>query len=362
MLKFCASFRSIITNYYYFCINRSTMKNETLYTIAQRTGFSISTVSRVLSGNSQNSRISKKTAKLILEEAQKCNYTPSILAKGLRTNHTETIGLVIPSLDNPYFADIAHIIIQEAGSRGYTMILVDTMENEGLERKGINSLLSRKVDGMVVVPCGQDPSFLEKISSGEKPVVLVDRYYNSSPLPYVCTDNLAGGYIAAKHLIEKGHRNIACIEGPKYSMPVKERVRGYLKALEEAGIDGRETLSGDNFSIQNGYIETKLLLNKKERPTAIFALSNTILLGSIKAINESGLKVPDDISIISFDNYTYLDYMNPAITRISQPIEEIGILAVKLLMESISGGRNATSQIQLPPRLIECGSVRNLFI
>ncbi|MCI2081933.1 MAG: LacI family transcriptional regulator [Bacteroidales bacterium] len=338
------------------------MKNETLFSIAKRTGFSISTVSRVLSGNGRNSRISEKTAKIIREEAQKCNYTPSALAKGLRTNKTDTLGLIIPSIDNPYFANIAHIIIQEARSHDYTIILVDTMEDEILEREGISSLLSRKVDGMVVVPCGQNADLLERTNGNEMPVVLVDRYYGSTSLPYVCTDNFNGGYIATRHLIDKGHKKIACIEGPRHSMPVKERVRGYMQALKEAGLEENANIVGENFSIQNGYVETKLLLNKKERPTAIFSLSNTILLGSIKAINESGLHIPDDISAISFDNYAYLDYMNPSITRISQPIEEIGILAVKLLIESIAQGKNSTSQIQLPPRLIECNSVRNLFL
>ena len=334
------------------------MKNETLHTIAKRTGYSISTISRVLSGQEKASRISAKAAEIIRAEAQKCNYTPSALAKSLRTRKTDTIGLIIPSIDNPYFANIAHIIIQEANNHNYTIILVDTMEDENLEKEGIASLVSRKVDGMVVVPCGQNAELLEKTNSKDVPVVLVDRYYASSQLPYVCTDNYIGGYIATKHLTDKGHRNIACIAGPRYAMPVKERIRGYEKALEEAGLQGSNIIVGENFTIQNGYVETKLLLNMTDRPTAIFAQSNTILLGALRAIQESGLKVPDDISIVSFDNYTYLDYLSPAITRVSQPIEEIGILAVKLLLQSISGEPHANAQIQLPPRLIECASVK----
>jgi LacI family transcriptional regulator len=335
------------------------MKNETLHTIAKRTGYSISTISRVLSGQEKASRISAKAAEIIRAEAQKCNYTPSALAKSLRTRKTDTIGLIIPSIDNPYFANIAHIIIQEANNHNYTIILVDTMEDENLEKEGVDSLLSRKVDGMIVVPCGQSADLLEK-SSSEIPIILVDRYYSHTKLPFVCTDNYIGGYIATKHLTDKGHRHIACIAGPRYAMPVKERIRGYEKDLEEAGLQGSEIIVGENFTIQNGYVETKLLLNMADRPTAIFAQSNTILLGALRAIQESGLKVPDDISIVSFANYTYLDYLSPAITRVSQPIDEIGILAVKLLLQSISGEPHANVQIQLPPRLIECASVKTL--
>lgn len=294
-----------------------------------------------------------------MAEAKRCNYTPSLLAKGLRTSKTNTIGLLIPSIDNPYFANIAHVIIHEAKAHGYTIILVDTMENERNEAEGVSSLLSRKVDGIVVVPCGQGASLLEKVNANDVPVVLIDRYYASSDLSYVSTDNYQGGLLATSHLIGKGHKKIACIQGTPFSMPVKERVRGYMDAMKEAGLDKNIHISGEDFSIRNGYLETKLLLNSGDNHiTAIFALSNTILLGAIKAINESGLKVPEDISLISFDNYTYLDFLNPPITRISQPTEEIGTLAIKIITQSISEKvRSGSTRILLPPTLLERGSV-----
>ena len=335
------------------------MKKESLITISERTGYSVSTVSRVINHQDKKYRISKNAVEIILAEAKRCGYTPSLLAKGLRMSKTNTIGLLIPSIDNPYFANIAHIIIQEAKSHGYTIILVDTMENERNETEGINSLLSRKVDGIVVVPCGQNPSILEGINNNEVPVVLIDRYYNSSALSYVSTDNYKGGLIATRHLLSRGHMNIACIQGTPYSMPVKERVRGYTDAMKEANLEKKIKVSGENFSISNGYLETKLLLNEQDKITAIFALSNTILLGALKAINESGLKVPSDISLVSFDNYTYLDYLNPPITRISQPTEEIGILAIKIIIQNINTKvRPASTRILLPPTLLERESVK----
>lgn len=163
---------------------------ETLVTISKRTGFAISTVSRVLNGQAEKYRISRKTVELILAEARRCDYTPSLLAKGLRMKRTNTLGLLIPQVSNPYFADIASAIIREARSHGYTVMVVDTMENEENEQEGIRTMLSRRVDGIVAVPCGRTPDHLEKVNRSV-PVMLVDRSFERTSLPYVCTDNYA---------------------------------------------------------------------------------------------------------------------------------------------------------------------------
>ena len=144
------------------------MSKETLISIAQRTGFSVSTVSRVLSGQAAKYRISEKTVALIAREAERCNYTPSLLAKGLRTSRTDTLGLLIPSIDNPYFAHIASIIVHEARAKGYKVILIDTSEDERNEREGVRSLLSRKVDGILIAPAGDDPAFLEATATSRR--------------------------------------------------------------------------------------------------------------------------------------------------------------------------------------------------
>ncbi|GHU98814.1 transcriptional regulator RbsR [Bacteroidia bacterium] len=336
------------------------MKKETLITISERTGFSITTVSRVLSGKASKYRICEKTIKLISEEAKQCNYVPSLLAKGLRTRKTHTIGLLVPSIENPYFANIASIVIGEAKNAGYTVVLVDTMEEEENERTGLPSMLSRKVDGIIMVPCGKNPGYIEEIDRNDTPVVLIDRCFDDTTLSYVCTDNYRGGYDATEYLIDNGHRNILCIRGVPYSMPARERERGYCDALLEHGLSEGMRIVGSDFSIRNGYLETKLALNGANRPTAVFAMSNTILLGAIKAIRESSLRIPDDISIISFDNNTYLDFLDPAITRVSQPINDMGTLAIQILIHRMEEPPTSRTQIQLPPQLIVCNSVRHI--
>lgn len=335
------------------------MFKETLVSIAERTGFSVSTVSRVLSGKAAKYRISDKTIALIAQEARRCNFTPSLLAKGLRTNRTDTLGLLIPSIDNPYFAHIASIIVQEARTRGYKVILIDTSEDEQNEQEGIRSLISRKVDGILIAPAGGDPAFLESVAQ-QTPVVCIDRCFAKTSLPYVVTDNFRGGREATQYLIDHGHERILCIQGVRHSMPSTERVAGYRQALAENGIKQWAHVVGDGFSIRNGYEQTLRALHVRQRPTAIFALSNTILLGALKAIRELRLRIPDDISVLSFDNYEYLDYLDPSVTRISQPSAEIGAQAMEILLRRISGEAPQTDQLRLAPSLVACRSVKRL--
>lgn len=331
---------------------------ETLSSISERTGFSITTVSRVLSGQSQKYRISEKTRDIILEEAKRCDYSPNILAQNLRTNKTNTIGILMPSVANPYFAEMASVIIAEANSRRYTAIVIDAQESEANQQANIYTLISRNVDGIIAAPCGNDPSLLEEVNRKHMPIVLVDRFFEGTELSFVTTNNYLGGIEGTNALIRNGHKNIACIQGAISSTPNKKRVAGYIEALRRHGLEDKAVIVGNEFSLQNGYLETKLLLGRKPRPTAIFALSNTIGLGAIKAIREAGLKIPDDISIISFDNNIYMDYLTPPVSRVSQPVEEMAKLATKLLFESIESKKYTNIQLELSPELISRDSIR----
>lgn len=333
---------------------------ETLSSIAKRTGFSITTISRVLSGNAEKHRISKKTIEKVLKDAREHNYTPSIVAQNLRDNKTHTVGLLLPSIANPYFADMASVIISEVHKRGYTTLVIDSMEDEKNFSEGASLMLARRVDGIIAVPCGTDKTLLESINSNYLPVVLIDRYYDNSTLSFVTTNNYKGGLMATRHLIGMGHKSIVCIQGAITSNPSKERVRGYMEAMREEGYEDNIHVVGNEFSIQNGYLETKLLLESENPPTAIFTLSNTITLGAIKAIREAGLRIPNDISLVSFDNYQYMDYMETPISRISQPMEDMAKLAAKILFDRIESMPNNTSQLKLSPSLISGESVMGI--
>ncbi len=339
------------------------MKKETLVSIAERSGCSISTVSRVLSGNAAKYRISQRTVARVTEEVKRCNYTPSLLAKGLRTNRTDTIGLLIPNIENSFFANVAGVVIRESRNYNYKVVVVDTQEDERNEQDGLSALLARRVDGIIAAPCGNDAALFASVQEGGMPLVLIDRYLpDAGMLSYVTTDNYRGAVMAAEYLLENGHRRIACIQGTPHSMPVRDRVRGFGDTLRAHGLGDRIVVTGEDFSVQNGYLETKLALAQAERPTAIFALSNLILLGVVKAVHESGLRIPDDISVVSFDDNMLFNYLDPAITCIGQPTDEIGTLAVKLLIRAIREPGAAPSHLHLPPSLIIRRSVRNLLL
>lgn len=332
------------------------MKKDTLMSIAEKTGYSISTISRVLSGKGRQYRIGQKTIDYITKVAESCNYTPNLIAQSLRTNKTNTIGLTVPSIDNPFFATMSGVIINQLKNRGYNILLSDTMENAENEVEALNSFVSRKVDGIIAVPVSSSPDYLEEISRSI-PVILIDRYFDDTKLPYVCTDNYSGGYMAAEYLISKGYRNILAIQGVLSSMPNKERVRGFEQAIldhNELGV--RHEVRGSSFSVENGYEETKKALAAPGRPDAIFAFSTTILLGAIKAIKEIGMRIPDDVAIISFDNNRFLDYLDPAVTRVEQPVNVVGKLVTDNIIKMVESADDdvlPSSQILIRPTLIE---------
>lgn len=330
---------------------------ETLSTLAAKTGLSITTISRVLSGKADQYRISAKTQEKVTAAAKENDYHPNLVAQNLRSNKTNTIGLMLPEISNPYFADIASAVISEARVKGYTTIVIDSSENAELEKSGISSLLSRQIGGIIATPCGEDPALFEEINNKLMPVILIDRYFKDSTLPYVTTNNYQGSVMATEHLISRGHTRIACIQGVTSSQPNKRRVSGFLSALDKAGLKENAIVVGNDFSVQNGYLETRLLMTRTNRPTAIFALSNTIMLGAVKAIREMGMSIPEDISIIAFDHNLYMDYLTPPVTSISQSTEEMAKLATRMLFDCIAKGERTRSQIELAPALVPGKSV-----
>lgn len=334
-------------------------KKTTLSDLSAYTGLSVTTISRVLNNKSEEYRISKASQEKVREAARKLEFRPNYAAQSLRRNLFHTIGLLVPKIDNPFFANIASIVIREADKYTFPVMLIDTGESPVEEENALEMLLSRNVDGIIAAPSSENPDRFLKMSE-HMPVVLIDRYFEDTNLTYVATDNYKGAYDATKLLIGSGHRDILCLQGAPLSITSKKRVQGYSDAMTEAGLADKITISGNEYSVQSGYVETRLRLMSKKPPTAILACSSTIMLGAMKAINENGLRIPDDISIISFDNNVFLDYLNPPITRIAQPIEHIGMVATKLLIDSILGTEEWKPGIILPPEIIPGASVKKL--
>ena len=336
-------------------------------TIANTLGCSISTVSRVLSGKYEKYRISDETANLILKTAEEMGYIPDELARSLKTNKSNTIGLIIPDIANPHFATIAKIIENEARKVGYSIVLSDSQESSEGESESIHLLKSRRVDGIIICPVGSDSTDLKRIIELNIPLVIADRIIKGLKCPFVVSDNYRGALEAVRHLIHMNHRSIACIQGKTDTSVNDERVRGFRDAHVESSIPLDEKLIvGDNFGKQNGYIWTKIILKRNPRPTAILGLSNLISLGAIKAIYENGLSIPEDISLICFDEQPYSAYMRTPMTTIAQQTNEIGQIAFNLLISEINGifhGEkisNENNGVIIPTELIQRDSVLKL--
>jgi LacI family transcriptional regulator len=349
-----------------FCIfalmeNKKSVKN--IRELAAILNLSVTTVSRVLNGKADVYRISPVTSKRVMDVAREMNYFPNKIARGLKLERTDTLGLIIPDVANPFFASIAKTIELEARKNGYSLILCDSLDDIDTETELLQLLAGRKVDGIIIAPVGLGKSHIVNIQQAGIPLVVVDRYFPGSNIPYITSDNYKGAFKAVEHIILNGHKRIACIQGIRGISANTERVKGYEDAHLKYNIPfDHGLIVGDDFGEENGYIQTRILLNRKNRPTAIFALSNLISLGIIRALSETGLSIPDDISLVSFDEQPYSAFLASPMTTIEQRREEIGRMSVSVLLEIINNnGAQHDVNIMLEPRLIIRNSVKKLI-
>jgi LacI family transcriptional regulator len=336
--------------------------DTTLKEIAAKSGVSVPTVSRVLSGKGEQYRISQTTIDQVNRIAAELNYTPNYLASGLRLKRTFTIGLIIPDISNPFFSSLARSIEKATRQGGYSIILCDSEETTKIEIESFKLLESRKVDGLIVSPVGQESKHFLAGNEPRVPMVLVDRYFPELPIPFVTSDSYHGAISAVTNLIECGHRRIACIQGLHHTSSNIDRVRGFVDAHKNKGLEVDESLIvGDNFGEENGYIEAKLLMRRAGRPTAVFCVGNLISLGVLKALAEDGLSIPQDLSLISFDDHPYFSFLTPPITTVAQQNKELGRIATKLLLERIESPSTRESEgIFVPTKLLVRNSVRRV--
>lgn len=346
------------------------VKKATLQSLSALTGYSASTISRVLSGKAEQYRIAQKTVESIMAAAKKYSYTPDPLAQSLKTKESKTIGLIVPILDNPFFGSLSSMITATLKEYGYNVLLGYSGENTETEKEIIQSFIRNRVAGIIVASESNDPAVLEEADS-HIPIVLVDRYFPESRLRYICTDNYTGGAQAARHLLDKGYRNTLVIQGTPTAMPSIDRYKGFREALLIYGNKASCTLAGTEFTAQSGYNATMEAFKGKarnKRPDSIFCLNINIALGAFKALHELGLRIPEDVAFITFDNSPFLEYMNPPITRIAHPINQISQLCCDVMLGKLrkdNGGfqKDESSmetdiQLLVRPYLIEGKSCR----
>ncbi len=334
----------------------------TINDIAAKAKVSVSTVSRVLNNKAKKYRISKDTEQLVLKAAKELNYRPNHIARGLRLKKTQTIGLIVPDISNPFFAYVTRMIQTFAYGVGYSLIVCNTDENLTTEIEQIELLRSKGVDGFIIMPVGVRYDHLAELLYDNIPLVLLDRCFDELQTNSVVVNDYKGAFEAVKHLLDYGHKRIAIIQGLANTYTNSARLKGYKDALTKYNIPLDENLIvGNDFRKENGYIEMKILLKLESPPSAIFTTSDLITLGALQAISEEGCRIPDDISIVSFDDTDFAPFLNAPLTAVSQPKELMGEVAVKLLIEDMkSKGQKEKKRIVLEPKLIVRNSVARM--
>ena len=324
----------------------------TIKDVARLAGVSTTTVSHVIN---ETRFVSDELRARVLAAMEELNYRPNVLARGLRLGETRTIGLIVPDNSNPFFAEVARIVEDVGFANGYSVILCNSDGSLEKEAAYIGVLIAKHVDGVIFIAAGSKVEHVSELAGAGIPVVLADRDIAHTLADVVLVDNEQGGYDATRYLLGQGHRRIACIAGPSDVTPSADRVRGYRRALEDARVLVREEwiVPGD-FRFEGGEAAVDRLLGMGQTPTAIFACNDMMAIGALRAIRASGRQVPDDVSIIGFDDIPLASAVMPALTTVAQPITELATLATQYLIAQMQddGDTRSRQRVVLEARLV----------
>lgn len=325
----------------------------TIYDVAKKAGVSIATVSRVLNNSELVSEKTKQKVKMAIEEL---NYTPNIIASALTKKSTLTIGLLIPDISNPFYSELSRGVEDACNDFGFNTVICNTDYCIQKETAYINLLRQKSVDGFIITTAHYNDENVINLATDNVPLVLLDRNIEKSDgydIDVVCSDNVTSGYLATNHLIQLGHKSIACFLGPPQIEVNIERARGYVKAIKEACLKiVPELVAYGDFKLDFGYKKTLELLNRGLRPTAFFAANDLIALGIIRALKSVGFSVPADISVVGCDNTILAELTDPQLTTINQPIREMGYCATEILIKKLKGERSKSEKIIFNTELV----------
>ncbi|MBN2073033.1 MAG: LacI family DNA-binding transcriptional regulator [Actinobacteria bacterium] len=333
-------------------------KNITLKDVAREAGVSIPTVSRVLNDEKFVSELVREKVK---EAAKKLNYHPEWSARSLRLRKTDIIGMIIPSVTDYFFSSIVLGVERYFRRKGKELILFNTSNDEVIEEKAIKLAISKRVEGIVLATiCKNNKVIGSMIESFGTPFVLVDNKIEVEKVDFVLADDINGSYKLIRHLIEvHGNREIACISGPFDESSGFDKLYGYKKALVEDDIPVKEDyIKVAHWKKNEAYEATRELLSMKDRPEAIYCMNANMLIGCLRYLNDKEIKVPDDISIVTFDDYDFVSAMNPPITTLERIDLEMGEKAAELLLERINGDGGDYKEIRIGADLVirkSCG-------
>jgi LacI family transcriptional regulator len=324
----------------------------TMNDVARLASVSIATVSHVINGTRF---VSAERVERVHAAMQELGYTPDATARSLRVGRTHTIGLVIPDTSNPFFAALARWIEEAGFESGYTTILANSDERPDREHRYVSTLVSKRVDGLILAPSRGDHGTLRKLlDNARMHVVVVDRDAALPNADVVLYDNAGGSYAATRHLIDLGHTCIGCIAGPADATSAAERVKGFRNAIADAGLElPQDAVVEGDFHFPGGREATTRLLATQEPFTALFAANDLMAAGAIRALAERGISVPGEVSVIGFDDAPLAEMISPALTTMRQPLQDMAQAAMSLLLARIteSNGGSPTRRV-LPTSLV----------
>jgi LacI family transcriptional regulator len=333
-------------------------KHATLSEVAKKAGVGTTTVSRVINGGQ---RVDPKTLARVQLAIESLGYMPNQAARILKGDRTRTIGFVIPSIADPFFSSCAEAAQAVVQSNDSVMIVLTTQNQPKAELEAVNMLMRHRVDGLIIAPCNAEDGLLShmlgKIST---PVVTLDRPIQGSTIPSVLADNFAGAKMATQHLIEHGYRKIACLTRETHLYTIQERMRGYKETMKAAGLKPLiDTSVEDHASAEKCLLK---LLGSATPPEALFTLKNSTTIVVFKVLQTLGIKIPSKVALLGYDDFQLAEIVQPSISVIRQPIEEIGHVAAELLFKrllngaSSGAGSSIRQQVELTTKLVRRAS------
>jgi LacI family transcriptional regulator len=332
-------------------------QTATIKQVAQQAGVSIATVSRAFA---DADAVSKALRDRVYKASRALNYTPSRVARNLRVGTSQTVGVVIPDLQNPFFTGLVRGIEGVLQAAGYTLLLANADESPAREREVLATFRAEGVAGIIFVPMNSGKSTYQQLLAPPVHIVAVDRLPEATHVDLVTVANAEGTRAAVAHLFANGHRTIALLGGPSQHSTALEREDGYRAALRDADVAVRNDLiyRGD-FREAGGYLGIKTLLDVRRPPTAVFVANNLMTLGALRALHEMRRRIPNDVALIGFDDMPWATSLNPPLTAVAQPSLEIGESAAQLFLDRIARPDRPVRHVILETTLIvraSCGA------
>ncbi len=332
------------------------MGKVTMKDIAERVGVSKTTISMVI--NKKDSSISEETKKKIFDVIKETGYIPNNVARGLNTNKSGTIAIIIPDISNPFFSELSRAVEDTANKLGYNMILCNSDNNSQKENKYIQLLISKLIDGVILIP-GEDSSESARLlKMNGVPFVFVDRYIEEfEDCSGIFFNNKQGIQCGIEYLYKKGKRKIALVSGPKDIVVNKKRIDGYKEIMQKYNIYDESLIFQSEFSLEGGINITNNIIDTKKDIDAIFYSNDVMAIGGMKALKRRKYKIPRDIGIMGFDGIKLSKMVEPELTTIEQPIYNMGKEACKLMVDIINKKEIKESHIYFEPEIIPGGTV-----